>query len=91
MGHSRDSKTLVFLLRKQDATYQVRTKGPNQIVRILHFSVRMGKKDNGSGKTQELAISFSQTKRNLNNNILGSSNALYSMYSASRTENIDLT
>lgn len=91
MGHLRDPKTPVLLLRKQDATYQVRTKCPNQIVRILYFSVRTGKKDNGSDKTQELSISFSQTKRNLNNNILGSSNALCSMYSASKTEKIDLT
>lgn len=46
----------------------------------------MGKKNNGSGKTQELVISFLKTKSNFNRNILGSPNALYCVHFVSEIE-----
>lgn len=59
---------------------------PKQRVNILYFTVRRGKKDHRSGKTQEIVISFSQAKRNFNRNTLGSPNAWYCVHSASETE-----
>lgn len=60
-------------------------------MKVLYFTVRMGKKNSGPGKTQELVISFLETKRNFNRNILGSPNALYCVHFVSEIESIDFS